>query len=1048
MKIRKPPGRRLTSLLLTLSLLLALVPAMGTTALAEEQAATGTGTAYDPYVVYTYDQLWNAMDYRGDATGKQYIKLGCDIDTSGENSGYGLVKDKMLEVHTYKLMLNLNGYTLTIKSSESSFMEAIMLTGNMTICDGSGTGSGRILYKHTRAGDRKLIRITGGYTLTLTDGVTLEVDAAAHGACTNTVLWLAGNAHAVIINANLLYSGVRDGESGNPIHWASGVYVEDSATLEINRGEFTRVVVNKVPTADGATNPSVIINGGVFRRPMAICAGNTLDKNGPLTLPIRINGGEFNRIEEPREWYKADSERQFYIYFHNYSSTEEREGIFANFKNEPGSKELDAEVRDCMRTMYRSLFPENAVMQWEDSYDVYQRDGVQKIEDLTFVYTYKDYWMNTDLRIAEVSSVTPDKTDYVYPDKLTVYKGLFDMQARYGGEDAMAGTPADPVVTDLTEDNKLTVTWKEKPPEGLADKFRLVMYYVENTETHQLIGTGNSDGTRTATITLPEVASGKNYQIGLALILTAKHVADPTANPSAIAAKNLWLKSLTTQKMGSSILIPLNLSGPLNAGDTVGPEVTVINVDGVAIEAQSAWRFDEEWEEVDVSEKNPVPVSAPCYKTVTLKALPGYKFEKGVKASLSYGGTPGEARSMTVSADGKTAKVTFTVWSTATYDELKLTILNMKDGNTIPFYAREISGLPKGLQMFGYIQWTETSDTGYSRPIDEFRDKGAVFKRNYSYRCEIWIDPDSGVTVPSSVKATINGKKATYEKQYDDYFSLTSEELIIPDPRVPIGDITMRLEDEPFNYIPSTVLLTPLSTDVTQTLSEWYNSKGELVTGSALAPNTVYIYKAAYKPRDGFRFEPDGFSVKIAGGDNLTDEQFTVTAESLSITYEFTTPEWSSTTVEGVIFSYGDIEDVVTVTMQLEDGTTIDGMLLGSAAGTDRYMQRYFIAGIPAGTHTMRVTKKNHVTYEWTRTFEEGFPALMQYVWLYLLGDVNKDGKINSTDALWVRQSSAGSRTLDDEQMKLADVNCDNKVNSTDALWIRQMSAGSRTLDD
>lgn len=58
-------------------------------------------------------------------------------------------------------------------------------------------------------------------------------------------------------------------------------------------------------------------------------------------------------------------------------------------------------------------------------------------------------------------------------------------------------------------------------------------------------------------------------------------------------------------------------------------------------------------------------------------------------------------------------------------------------------------------------------------------------------------------------------------------------------------------------------------------------------------------------------------------------------------------------------------------------------------------------------------------------------------------GDVNKDGKINSTDALLVLQSSVGSISLSSEQKTLADVNSDNKVNSTDALKILQYSVGS-----
>ncbi len=61
-----------------------------------------------------------------------------------------------------------------------------------------------------------------------------------------------------------------------------------------------------------------------------------------------------------------------------------------------------------------------------------------------------------------------------------------------------------------------------------------------------------------------------------------------------------------------------------------------------------------------------------------------------------------------------------------------------------------------------------------------------------------------------------------------------------------------------------------------------------------------------------------------------------------------------------------------------------------------------------------------------------------------LLGDVNGDEKINSTDAVWVLQHAVGLRTLTDAQKSLADVNKDGNINSTDAVWILQRSVGLR----
>ena len=60
-------------------------------------------------------------------------------------------------------------------------------------------------------------------------------------------------------------------------------------------------------------------------------------------------------------------------------------------------------------------------------------------------------------------------------------------------------------------------------------------------------------------------------------------------------------------------------------------------------------------------------------------------------------------------------------------------------------------------------------------------------------------------------------------------------------------------------------------------------------------------------------------------------------------------------------------------------------------------------------------------------------------------GDVNGDGKVNGTDALWVSQYFVGARQLTDAQKTAADVNHDGKINGTDALWIAQYFVGSRS---
>ncbi|MEG1560685.1 MAG: dockerin type I repeat-containing protein [Clostridia bacterium] len=59
-----------------------------------------------------------------------------------------------------------------------------------------------------------------------------------------------------------------------------------------------------------------------------------------------------------------------------------------------------------------------------------------------------------------------------------------------------------------------------------------------------------------------------------------------------------------------------------------------------------------------------------------------------------------------------------------------------------------------------------------------------------------------------------------------------------------------------------------------------------------------------------------------------------------------------------------------------------------------------------------------------------------------IVGDVNKDGVVNTGDAAMILCYSAGTTTFTEEQMKLGDVNHDNMVNTGDAALILMWSVG------
>ena len=59
-------------------------------------------------------------------------------------------------------------------------------------------------------------------------------------------------------------------------------------------------------------------------------------------------------------------------------------------------------------------------------------------------------------------------------------------------------------------------------------------------------------------------------------------------------------------------------------------------------------------------------------------------------------------------------------------------------------------------------------------------------------------------------------------------------------------------------------------------------------------------------------------------------------------------------------------------------------------------------------------------------------------------GDVDANGTVEATDALWALQAYVGSRQLDDTAFKAADVNLDEKVDTSDALAILQYAVKLR----
>lgn len=143
--------------------------------------------------------------------------------------------------------------------------------------------------------------------------------------------------------------------------------------------------------------------------------------------------------------------------------------------------------------------------------------------------------------------------------------------------------------------------------------------------------------------------------------------------------------------------------------------------------------------------------------------------------------------------------------------------------------------------------------------------------------------------------------------------------------------------------------------------------------------------------------------------------------------------------VSGTVKSYNSTTDPVTVQLfksgssSASYNTTVKGNSVS-----------YTISGITPGTYTMKVSKKNHVTREYTITV--GAQAVTQNSQIHLKGDINGDGKVNTNDVGKVNAHIKGVSLLSGYQLACADINGDGKVNTNDVGKLNAHAKGKTLL--
>lgn len=146
--------------------------------------------------------------------------------------------------------------------------------------------------------------------------------------------------------------------------------------------------------------------------------------------------------------------------------------------------------------------------------------------------------------------------------------------------------------------------------------------------------------------------------------------------------------------------------------------------------------------------------------------------------------------------------------------------------------------------------------------------------------------------------------------------------------------------------------------------------------------------------------------------------------------------------VSGTVKSYGSASEDVTVT--LLQGTSVIGspQVLTGASGSAPYSQTYSFAAVPAGDYTLKVEKKGHAPF--TKEITVGDSNVTEDVTVYLIGDVNGDGKIDANDMQRIYAHISGENKF--SNLAQGDVNGDGKVDANDMQRIYAHISGENPL--
>ena len=1023
--------RKGLSFLLAVVMLLLMLPF----SVAQVSAADGT------VEVSTWAELKRALDY---TTNCSVVKVVKDIETKSLNGHTGLHQDNIIFMSmAMDKVLDLNGHTV---NAYAKYYSEVAQGYLINICDKDArltirdsVGGGALIGEFNQEFYYEFINVSKG-TLVMESGTVKMLCPSKDDQYTKCAISVSGTA---IFNGGEVLTQVTSPGGEKEERYLSrrlqAIRGEAGGSVTINGGTFDRVVLHSTPTPENRGKYELVVNGGFFRQSIAQILVGDVYASHLDHLTMQINDAYFMRTTDKLDQCRlAISGKMKSFYDRNWDYD-------LLYNDIPGATFDDA--LSMMDDLIPHLISENGAV-FTDVHDGnwYVRGNMRQwVENGGPIMIFQGTSFGVQGGIAKVIS-----------NAYGVKEVLLDGEPMEYGERGFSAPQV-----DTTAEQEHQVSFVMYP---ISPMLRVLGYSYSNEYSTGYIRMFVSDHhTGEGMVHFPSVPASGNQPFSVTYYIGESDVDALTTMElqyDLMLETNGVKKQVSTGYKGAKVVqwvdrtkaidtVYLDISQPLVQGDYTSGTFTVDGSAPYTIEdRQGYWEHEDIW---DLTGNGSVPaiLGDQYYRFIRVylkDGYEGYKFDKNNPPKVKIRGLNRECDSISVSvaSDERTLGVSLASHPSEVIQSAWGTVTGLRAGSLVggvsirpkdshfDFEIKEIQRIKNGVAYSTSPNEEIDPDYTYRIKLVGTGKQGMSFRNGPEQ-----FDHTFGYYVNTCVKLRMNNTVGDFADYTDAPYNTASQAYTIeltPEPDVFEYDYLSLGAPYPWagdypkfnnNWI------TGLPGGVTVRNYSWF----DVESGARLGENTPFAAGRSYRfevildCEEGYYLaDPEELDAYVNGNKALVTE---AAGNGVALTVEYSLAVSSG--LRGQVVSFHDGSDVTVslfIAGSAEPKYTV-AVPGGTKDSSGKYTATYDIPEVAPGTYTMQVSKKNHVTREYTVTVSGDTKTQNAEIWL--LGDVNGDGIVNIKDCSRLFKHVNKTQLLTDAYaLKCANTNGDSTINIKD----------------